>query len=64
MLRRDLTELIERMTRKENYLNSDDSVSWHAHREAEQLSEQTMVGELAQYVIHEPNYEKRHAVDF
>ena len=33
-----LHELIGRMTVKERAVSSDESISWHAHREAEKIS--------------------------
>jgi hypothetical protein len=47
------------MKLREQGVNSADSVSWHACREAEQLSDRSMVDELAEYVAIEPNKKKR-----
>ena len=35
----EIDALIQRMTNKEKYTNSQDSVSWNAHREAEKLND-------------------------
>jgi hypothetical protein len=55
-----ILELIARMTATEDRcLNSDDSVAWHAHREAETLSDSSTVDELAEYVNEERNNKRR-----
>ena len=60
-----ILELISRMTAKEDRcLNSDDSVAWHAHREAETLSDSSMVDELAEYVNKERDKKRRSAAYF
>jgi len=65
MLRKTLTDLVERMTRREAVLTSSkDSISWNAHRDAEELSDRSMVDELAQYVTIERIKEKRSAAYF
>ncbi len=64
-MREALADLITRMTAKEpRCLNSYDSISWHAHREAETLADASMVDELANYSRHEPNNERRDAACF
>jgi len=64
-MREVLLDLIARMTMQEpRCLNSDDSISWHAHREAEKLIESSMVDELANYVRHEPDRKHRGAAYF
>lgn len=40
-------DLIARMALPEQNVNSDESVSWHAHREAETLSDTSVIDELA-----------------
>ena len=45
-------------------MNSDDSISWHAHREAESLSDSSMVDELAEYLTHERDKNRRGAAYF
>ena len=45
-------------------VNSDDSVTWHAHREAEKVSDSSLVDELAEYVNREGNKERRRAAYF
>jgi len=64
MLRKSLADLIDRMNRNEPVLNSDDSISWHAHRDAERLSDRMMVDELAEYVAGEKDKKKRDAAYF
>lgn len=60
-----MIDLIARMTRKEpRCLNSEDSVSWHAYREAEQLVDSSLVDELAEYVQRESSKERRGAAYF
>ena len=60
-----LLELISRMTAKEDHcLNSDHSIAWHAHREAETLSDSSMVDELAEYVNKERDKKRRSAAYF
>jgi HEAT repeat protein len=60
-----ILELIARMTATEDRcLNSDDSVAWHAHREAETLSDSSTVDELAEYVNEERNNKRRGAAYF
>lgn len=41
-----LSELIPRMTTVEQVTNSDQSISWHAHREAEQICDPAFLEEL------------------
>lgn len=60
-----IIELISRMTAKEDRCqNSDDSIVWHAHREAETLSDPSIVGELAEYVKKETDKKRRSAAYF
>lgn len=64
-MRESLVELISRMTTSEKpHLNSDDSTSWHAYREAETLSDSSMVEELAIYVLCEKDRNRRMAAYF
>lgn len=59
-MRKAFVDLIERMTRHETRcLNSDDSISWKAHREAETLADPSMVDELAEYLQNETNKDRR-----
>ena len=55
---------MDRMTREEPLMDSANSVSWHAHREAEQLSDRSMVDELGDYVATERDKKKRDAAYF
>jgi len=63
-MRTYLAELIERMTLEERGVNSADSISWHAHREAEQLHDLSLVGELANFIELNPTPQKRAAAYF
>ena len=45
-------------------VNSDRSVSWHAHREAEALSDASLIDELVQHVQHESKQDCRRAAYF
>jgi HEAT repeat protein len=57
-------DLIARMTVKETYNNSDHSIGWHAHREAENLADAWMVDELAEYLSKERDKKRRSAAYF
>jgi len=59
-----LMDLIARMTIDETCKNSDDSIGWQAHREAENLADAWMVDELAEYVLKERDKERRAAAYF
>lgn len=63
-MRQELVDLIQRMTVRENVVNSDDSISWQAHREAELLDDKTLVDELDAYLDQKPKKEQRSAVYF
>lgn len=63
-MRPALVDLIARMTLPERHGNSEDSIPWHAHREAEKLSDASIVDELAEYVRIESNHERRRAAYF
>lgn len=63
-MRASLTDLIVRMTVRDGNLNSDQSTSWHAYREAEALSDASLINELADYVRHESKQECRKAAYF
>jgi hypothetical protein len=52
------------MTVRDGNVNSDQSVSWHAHREAEALSDASLISELAEYVQHESKQDCRGAAYF
>lgn len=45
-MRDALIDLVRRMTLKESVQHSDDSASWHAHREAERLHDASLIGEI------------------
>lgn len=49
-MRQYLLELIQRMTVHEDMVNSRDSISWQAHREAELLADISMLDELDAYL--------------
>jgi|SRR5215469_4501086 len=63
-MRASLIDLIARMTVLEGNVNSDQSVSWHAHREAEALSDASLIIELAEYVRHESKQDSGKAAYF
>jgi hypothetical protein len=59
-----LVDLIARMTVRDGTVNSDQSVSWDAHREAETLSDASLINELVEYVQHESKQDLRRAAYF
>jgi HEAT repeat protein len=64
-MRETLLDLIARMTAKEpRCLNSDDSLAWHAYREAEKLEVPSLVEELAAFLQHEREKDRRRAAYF
>lgn len=63
-MRQELVELIQRMTVRQNAVSSDDSISWHAHREAELLFDKTLVDELDAYLDQKPKKQERSAAYF
>jgi len=52
------------MTVREGNVNSDESVAWHAHREAEALSDASLINKLAECVQHESKPDSRKAAYF
>lgn len=63
-MRAVLIDLIARMTVREENVNSDESVAWHAHRDAEALSDASLISELADYVQRESKQDSREAAYF
>jgi HEAT repeat protein len=63
-MRTSLVDLIARMTVRGGNVNSNQSVSWHAHREAEALSDASLIDELAEFVQHESKQSYRGAAYF
>lgn len=59
-----LQNLIERICTVEELGNSKDSISWAALREAEGLTDLSMVSELTEYLATNPKKDKRQAVYF
>jgi len=59
-----LQDLVIRMAHKSTESDSSKSVSWIAHREAERLSDRTMVSELAEHLHTEHVNERRGACLF
>jgi len=49
---------------RDGNINSDQSVSWHAYREAEALSDASLINELAEYVQRESKQDCRGAAYF
>jgi len=45
-------------------MNSENSISWHAHREAEQLADISMIDELKSFLVEKPSKEERSAAYF
>ena len=60
-MRDSLVDLIARMTVVESVVDSDDSVSWHAHREAEAVDDPSVAQELDDYLAGWPDKRKRMA---
>ena len=64
-MRELLVDLVARMATPEpRRINSGDSISWKAHREAETLDDASIVDELAEYLPHEPDKELRRQAYF
>ena len=63
-MRQDLVDLIQRMTAREKVVNSDESTSWQAYREAELLDDKTLVDEVDAYLDQNPEPEQRSAAYF
>ena len=63
-MRQYLQDLLERICTVEELVNSKDSVSWAALREAEGLTDLSMVTELTEYLATNPKKDKRQAVYF
>jgi HEAT repeat protein len=63
-MRASLLDLIARMTVQEGNVNSDESASWHAHREAEALSDPLLIDELTRYAMGETSRDARKAAYF
>lgn len=59
-----LVDLIDRLAKNEPAVSSEDSVSWAAHREAEQLRDISMVDELARVASTEKSKARRAACYF
>jgi len=63
-MQQELLELIQQMTAQQDVVSSGDSISWQAHREAELLSDMTLVDELDAYLGQKPKKERRAAAYF
>lgn len=63
-MRQELVDLIRRMTVRQDVVNSDESISWQAHREAELLDDTSIVDELDAYLDQKPERDKRSAAYF
>jgi len=57
-------ELVSRICTVENSANSAGSVSWHAYREAEGLTDTTMAPELVEFLGSNPSKDQRKAAYF
>ena len=63
-MRHELLDLIDRMTTPQKAASSHDSISWNAHREAEQLADESLLSELEKYLAQRHNKDKRMAAYF
>jgi HEAT repeat protein len=63
-MRADLRDLLDRMTTKEVVINSEQSTSWKALREAERLNDETLLDELAALIQSSRNTRERKAAYF
>jgi hypothetical protein len=64
-MRELLVDLVARMATPEpRRINSGDSISWKAHREAEALDDASIVDELVEYLPHEPDKKLRRQAYF
>ena len=59
-----LNDLVKRMTLREDVSSSDQSTSWHAHREAERLVDTSLIDELEGFVELATSKEERKAAYF
>lgn len=59
-----LQDLISRMTVREKVMNSEESISWHAYREAESLQELSVLQELDTFLRGGPPKAERSAAYF
>lgn len=64
VMRQELVDLIQRIAVREPLVNSDDSISWHALREAEKLDDESLVVEIDAYLAQKPRKEQRSAAYF
>lgn len=55
----DLEDLISRMCLREPLVSSQDSKSWHAHREAERLSDPVIIEAISRYLASETTPQER-----
>jgi len=60
-MRTYLIDLLERLSMPEPGVSSADSISWHAHREAEQLRDLALVVDLDEFLSSNPPARKRTA---
>jgi hypothetical protein len=63
-MRTYLIELLERVSLPEPGVSSADSISWHAHREAEQLRDPVLIADLDEFLSSNPPARKRTAAYF
>ena len=59
-----LLDLIRRIALDEGQISSAQSVSWHAHREAEKLDDISMIPELQTFLSGKTRKDERSAVYF
>jgi len=60
----EIKDLIVRMINKDKFINSVDSISWKAHREAEKISNPIYIDKLVQIINTKPKKEERSAIYF
>lgn len=63
-MRKDLADLLDRMTRDERNVSSDQSVSWAAYREAEMLDDLSILDDLLQMLARKTPELRRRASYF
>jgi HEAT repeat protein len=63
-MRPSIADLIHRMSAKEQVTDSDQSVRWHAHREAERLSDPDLLADLQSFVASSKSKDERKAAYF
>jgi HEAT repeat protein len=60
----ELQTLIDQMTAKEKVANSEQSISWHAHRMAERLADENLIGDLELALSKSKSKNEKRALSF